>query len=156
VFCYVTPCSLVEVGEIFEGTYCLHLQGRRVSQEESSTEQSYVCCLLFLAVCCLLRLLFDPEDGNSKFLRNLGKPFTLLYSATPEKTVVFIVTAVKTSNPIFVILRAKFCVFSRKCHVGLNVTVRRFCRSSSPARDKNFLFSMSSRLALGSTQPPIQ
>jgi hypothetical protein len=29
-------------------------------------------------------------------------------------------------------------------------------RSSSPGGDKNFHFSMSSRLALGSTQPPIQ
>jgi hypothetical protein len=29
-------------------------------------------------------------------------------------------------------------------------------RSSSPGRFKNFLFSMSSRPALGSTQPPIQ
>jgi hypothetical protein len=29
-------------------------------------------------------------------------------------------------------------------------------RSSSPGRIKNFLFSMSSRLALESTQPPIQ
>jgi hypothetical protein len=29
-------------------------------------------------------------------------------------------------------------------------------RSSSPGRVKNFLFSMSSRPALGSTQPPIQ
>jgi hypothetical protein len=29
-------------------------------------------------------------------------------------------------------------------------------RSSSPGRVKNFLYSMSSRLALGSTQPPIQ
>jgi hypothetical protein len=29
-------------------------------------------------------------------------------------------------------------------------------RNSSPGRDKNFLFSKSSRPALGSTQPPIQ
>jgi hypothetical protein len=30
------------------------------------------------------------------------------------------------------------------------------CRSSSPGRVKNFLFSKSPRPALGSTQPPIQ
>jgi hypothetical protein len=32
----VTPCSLVEVHQPFGGTYCLHLQGQRVSQVSNS------------------------------------------------------------------------------------------------------------------------
>jgi hypothetical protein len=31
-FLYVTPCSLVEVYRHFGGMYCVHLQGRRVSE----------------------------------------------------------------------------------------------------------------------------
>jgi hypothetical protein len=46
-------------------------------------------------------------------------------------------------------------VRSRDSVVGI-VTGRPRGRSSSPGRVKNFLFSTSSRQALGSTQPPIQ
>jgi hypothetical protein len=60
-----------------------------------------------------------------------------------------------------------FCMLLHKCIYTIYTTLLSgqaqynrscsiFSRSSSPDRVKNFLFSMSSRLALGPTQPPIQ
>jgi hypothetical protein len=39
--------------------YCLHLQGRKISQGS-----------IQLAGCCFLGFLFDPEDGHSAFSRS--------------------------------------------------------------------------------------
>jgi hypothetical protein len=39
VFWFVTPCSLVKVCGCFGGTYCLHIQDRRV-------RKGFTCCLL--------------------------------------------------------------------------------------------------------------
>jgi hypothetical protein len=38
IFWNVTPCSLLKVNQRFEGTYRLHLQGRRISQERHQHE----------------------------------------------------------------------------------------------------------------------
>jgi hypothetical protein len=38
VFCDITLCSSVEVNRCFGGTYRLHLQGRKVSQESKQNE----------------------------------------------------------------------------------------------------------------------
>jgi hypothetical protein len=38
IFWDVTPCSLVEVHGRFGGTYCLHIQGRSVSQGSNQQE----------------------------------------------------------------------------------------------------------------------
>jgi hypothetical protein len=43
------------------------------------------------SACRLHGLLIDPEDGGSTFLRNTG--------ITPQETVLFIVIAVRTSDP---------------------------------------------------------
>jgi hypothetical protein len=43
-------------------------------------------------------LLFIPEDGSIIFLRSVGR-HTGLQGATSHKTVLFIFTAVRTSNP---------------------------------------------------------
>jgi hypothetical protein len=42
-------CSLVEVYKYFGGTHCLYFQGRRITY----------------SACCLVDLLFNPEDGGS-------------------------------------------------------------------------------------------
>jgi hypothetical protein len=50
--------------------------------------------------------------------------------------------------------RKDCCSFTK--FEGIPLCTRRRCRSSSPGRVKNFLFSTSSRLVLGLTQPPLQ
>jgi hypothetical protein len=74
LFWNVTPCSPVEVRRLFEGTYCLRLQG----------------------VCFLLLVAWRKMERSSETSVN----FTGLQVATSQKIVVlFIVTAVRTSNP---------------------------------------------------------
>jgi hypothetical protein len=50
-FWEVTPCNLIEVLRRFEGMYCLHHQGRRVSRARKQQIESKLC-------------LYEPEDGE--------------------------------------------------------------------------------------------
>jgi hypothetical protein len=50
----VMPCSSLKTNLRFEGTFHLHLQGRRITQGRNQLE-----------------LFFDPEDGANVFLRNV-------------------------------------------------------------------------------------
>lgn len=50
VFCDATPCSPVRVHRRFEGTYCLHLQERKLNQARN---QHGSACQLLLLVYCL-------------------------------------------------------------------------------------------------------
>jgi hypothetical protein len=50
------------------GTCHLHLQGRRVGEEETSV----ALLATFFHAGFLLGSLFDPEDGDDMFLRNVG------------------------------------------------------------------------------------
>jgi hypothetical protein len=74
IFWDMTPCNPVEIYQRFGETYCLHLHGWR----ENQANRCWSCmncpwrkdeevCNLFVVSC------FDPEDGSSKFLRNVGK-----------------------------------------------------------------------------------
>jgi hypothetical protein len=58
----VTPCSLVEIFLRFGGTYCLHRQGRKVSQ----TSNKLACYLLHACFA------FDDEDKGSALLGEVG------------------------------------------------------------------------------------
>jgi hypothetical protein len=51
----VMPCSWVEVYRLFEGTYCLHLQGRRYSKQQERQRQQDDCFII--ALCLLLNIL---------------------------------------------------------------------------------------------------
>jgi hypothetical protein len=59
----VTPSSSVEVHR-FQETYLLHPQDRRVSQR-GTVEKAGDMKNVF-------GLIFDPEDGSSTYLRNVG------------------------------------------------------------------------------------
>jgi hypothetical protein len=56
----------------------------------------------------LLSLLFDPDDGGSKFFRNVVE-LLMDYTIT-HKTLPFIVSAVRTSNPILHIVDVVFYI----------------------------------------------
>jgi hypothetical protein len=57
----MTPCSLVDINRCIGGTYCLHLQRRRVSP------------------------VFNSEDGGSVFLRNVGQYILDYMALHPRK-----------------------------------------------------------------------
>jgi hypothetical protein len=47
----------------------------------------------------LLGLFFDSDDEGDMFLRNISIPSTDYTALYPQKTVLFITTAVRTPNP---------------------------------------------------------
>jgi hypothetical protein len=67
VFWDITPYSPLKVNPHFGGTYRLHLQGPRISREETSVKGGKQSHTGFL-----LGLFFVPEDGGDMFLRNIG------------------------------------------------------------------------------------
>jgi hypothetical protein len=86
-------CSSVEVHRRFGGTCGLHLQGRRVSQarnqQDAGGKKSW-----FLAWLTLL-----SWRWRRYFPLKRGWTSPDLHSIITQKTILFIVTAVRTSNP---------------------------------------------------------
>jgi hypothetical protein len=82
IFWSVTPCS----SEKFIATIF------RVGAKQEIGRRRRKAASLFLG------LLFDPEEGSDKFFRKVGL-FSELHDITSRKTVLFTVTAVRTSNP---------------------------------------------------------
>jgi hypothetical protein len=80
IFWDVMKCSPVEIHDRFGGTYCLPLQNRRVSQQRVG---GFVCCLLLAGY--VLGLLFDPEDGDSTFPRNVNQLLPDYTKSIPRK-----------------------------------------------------------------------
>jgi hypothetical protein len=78
IFWDITPCIPLKVNRHFGGTCHLHLQGRRKNQARNQRESFPLAFTLvsYLAYSfhagSLLRLFFDPEDGDDMFLRNIG------------------------------------------------------------------------------------
>jgi hypothetical protein len=74
---YITLCSLIEI-QRFGEEYCLHLQGRRVSE---ASRENACCAWPCFGISkdgeqkssnfCFRVLFFDPEDGSKKLLRNI-------------------------------------------------------------------------------------
>jgi hypothetical protein len=93
----------MKVNQHFRGTYHLHFQGQRVSQvrnqhEEAARGSAY--CLLHAGI--LLDLHFNLENGCD-IPPKLGSTFRL-QSIIYSNTEFFIVTVMRTSNPINLIL----------------------------------------------------
>jgi hypothetical protein len=66
--------------------YCFHLLGQRISQAK------------YPAFCWLLGLFFNPKNGGCA--QNTGKFLPIYMDTTSLERVLFILTAVRTSNPI--------------------------------------------------------
>jgi len=79
-FCDVTPCSLVEMYQRFGGTYCIHLQLRRVNNTEKWIQR-------------------EEERTWSLKMQAVGffETWCRLHDVTFQKTISFIVTAMRTS-----------------------------------------------------------
>jgi hypothetical protein len=94
VFWDITPCSPLRVNRRFGGTYRLHLQGRKNKFRKKSRESrcTLVSCWTYF---------FNPEDGGDMFLRNVGWHSTD-YTTLSIKSLRFITTAVRTSNPTWI------------------------------------------------------
>jgi hypothetical protein len=67
VFWDVGPCRSC-ANRRFGGTYCLHLQGRKIRERGTSLSRSAATYSHWF----LARGLFYPEDGGNTFLRNVG------------------------------------------------------------------------------------
>jgi hypothetical protein len=90
IFWDITPCSALKVNLCFGGTYRLHLQGQRISKTTNWRE-----------------IMWQVEP------QNVGWLFNRLQGVISQEIELFITTAVRTSNPIF--LCCFHFVVSSKC-----------------------------------------
>jgi hypothetical protein len=98
---YGVACSS-EVAECFEGTYCLQLQGERITQVRKRQQAQLGTNTLRLPATSgsfLLCLFFDPEKWGDMFLRSneLSQNYTALQPRRLNSSVIFIVTAEVTT-----------------------------------------------------------
>jgi hypothetical protein len=88
IFWDITPCSPLIVNRRFGGLYRFHLQGRKIRQDTRALLAPYFRAGFFVG------LFFDHEDGGDISLRN-----PKLHGVTTQKIILFILTAVRTSEP---------------------------------------------------------
>jgi hypothetical protein len=85
IFWIIASYDLIVVYRHLGGTYCFHLHGWRVSQ--ASKKQLLFCGLLF-----------NPKDWNRTFLKTSVNFYQTTRRITAQKIIFFIVTAVRMSN----------------------------------------------------------
>jgi hypothetical protein len=100
IFWDVTPCSPLSCNRRFGGNYRLHLQGRRIISARTSRQAGSK------------QIIFQPENRYCKKIEvagrlELGPPkrwlqLNGLHGVISQKMILFITTAVKTSNQTFV------------------------------------------------------
>jgi hypothetical protein len=100
----VKSCSSVEVYQILGGNYRLHLQGLRQERNQFFVTGSS-CCLLITGF--LLGLLIHHEDGGGNLLRT----YIQICSVTTHQIVLYKVTTVSASNPIYRYFHWCHCYF---------------------------------------------
>jgi hypothetical protein len=99
VFWDITPCSPLKGNRQFRGTYLIHLWGRRARNRPEIRWQAEVCLPpTFALVSCLAysSILKMEALYSSEALEH----FSGLQGVISQKTGLFIITAVRTSNPI--------------------------------------------------------
>jgi hypothetical protein len=113
VFWDVAPCSPMKVNWCLKGTYCLHLQGRRVSQ--SMKQAVGIARLLFSG------LILWPWRWRWYVPLKCWLAFTGLLIVISQKIELFTVTTERTSYPTywpFVILHWVFLYRLQSVHLG--------------------------------------
>jgi hypothetical protein len=91
IFWDITPYSPLKVNRRFGGIYRLHLQGRRISQARNQRESRWKAEPLRPWI---RRRYFPPK-------RRL--PFNGLHGVISQKTALFIITSVRTSNSTYIL-----------------------------------------------------
>jgi hypothetical protein len=91
IFWNVTPCSPVEVHGLFTATYCLHLQGRRVSNKQKRKQKTKLVAYLSFS-----SALNEEAASYSETSANL---YTLLHGVKSKKIFLFNVTDMSSSDP---------------------------------------------------------
>jgi hypothetical protein len=103
IFWDIMLCSPVEVNQSFRWTYCLHLQGWRVSHarnlHKADSKQNLLPAGCPLHAGFLLDLINDPESGGVISSKH-QLTFIVLQNCRSH---IFIVTAERTSNPTFIV-----------------------------------------------------
>jgi hypothetical protein len=106
IFWDMTPCSPLSVNHRFGGTYRLHLQDRRnkFSKNRKKADSIHLppACLLVL-----LNLFLRPWRWRRYVPPKRRLTLNILHGVISQKIVLFITTAVKTSNPTSNISRPK-------------------------------------------------
>jgi hypothetical protein len=95
----MTPCSQLSVNRRFGGIYCLHLQGRRnkFSNKWTSKQQaSHLLTCWFLDKLISSTLKMEAICSSERLLTLNG-----LHGVISQKMILFITTAVKTSDPAY-------------------------------------------------------
>jgi hypothetical protein len=136
----ITPFHLLRFKWRYGEKCRLHLQGRRMSQAKNQHEAGSKICLYFLPDSCCILARLNLIFWKCWWYISPKRHFTFNGLRGVEDRTPFVTRAFKTCYLLSVFL----------CMIRLRG------RGSSPGRVKNFHFSMLSRPALWSTQPPIQ
>jgi hypothetical protein len=94
IFWDMTPCSLFSCNRHSGGTYRFHLQGQRNNFSKNQQANRWQACLLKLFLRPWRWMRYVPPKRRLQLNR--------LHGIISHKTILFITTAVRTSNPIYV------------------------------------------------------
>jgi hypothetical protein len=107
IFWDITPCSTLKANRRFAATCRLHLQGRRISQAKKSVkaggEQGQAQLCLPPATWFLVWLILRPWTWRRHAAPKRRLIPNELHGVISQKTVLFITTAVRTSNPKYTV-----------------------------------------------------
>jgi hypothetical protein len=94
IFWDVTPCSLIEVHRRFGGIYCLHIRGRKVSQEINQPEAGGKQVSITFWFIAWVRSIFRRSGWWHYFPPKCRSTSIELHGFTSQKVALFIVILV--------------------------------------------------------------
>jgi hypothetical protein len=97
IFWDMKPCSLLKLNQHFGGTYCLHLQ-EWISRERYQWESRWDSACHKLSCWCFARLIWPWRWRQYVPLKH-QLTFNGLHGDISQKTILFLTTTVRTSNP---------------------------------------------------------